>query len=164
MLVHERAMRDLLKRRPRAGHAWAAALLTVAASTWTALPAVAVHESHHGPFVGTTSQGERIVMRVTSHTTVGIRFRWRATCESGSVLRIARFRNVAVGLDGRFFARNRLGVGVRGKIGFDPQGNPVPPEPFSFANNEAKGRLRAIVDRPGKGRCRSGTVTWEARR
>ena len=164
MLVHVRAMRDLLKRRPRAGHAWAVALFTVAASTWTPPQAAAVHESHHGPFAGRTSQGERIIMRVTSHTTVGIRFRWRSTCESGSVLRIARFRNVAVGRDGRFFERNRLGVGVRGKIGFDPQGNPVFPEPFSFANNEAKGRLRAIVDRPGKGRCRSGTVTWEARR
>jgi hypothetical protein len=74
-------------------------------------------------------------MRTVSHTRVGVRFRWRANCESGSVLRIARFRNVAVF-----------------------------PEPFSFANNEAKGRLRAIVNWPGKGGCRSGTVTWEARR
>lgn len=130
----------------------------------TAVPALAVHESHHGPFVGTTSQGERIVMRVGSHTRVGIRLRWRAGCESGSIARIARFRNVAVGRDGRFFERNRFGVGVRGKIGFDPQGNPVFPEPFSFANNEARGRLRAVVDSPGRGRCRSGTVTWEARR
>ncbi|HZC14797.1 MAG TPA: hypothetical protein VE270_12330 [Thermoleophilaceae bacterium] len=103
-------------------------------------------------------------MRTVSHTRVGVRFRWRANCESGSVLRIARFRNVAVDRDGRFFGRSRLGIGVRGKIGFDPFGNPVFPEPFSFANNEAKGRLRAIVNWPGKGGCRSGTVTWEARR
>jgi hypothetical protein len=53
---------------------------------------------------------------------------------------------------------------VRGKIGFDPQGNPVFPEPFSFANNEARGRLRAVAAFSGKGRCRSGLVTWEARR
>jgi hypothetical protein len=71
---------------------------------------------------------------------------------------------VPVSEDGRFFRRNRFGVGVRGKIGFDPQGNPVFPEPFSFANNEARGRLRAVVDFPGKGRCRSGLVTWEASR
>ena len=138
-------------------------LLAGAGMTVPASPAVAVHESHHGPFVGTTSQGERIVMRVTSHTRIGIRFRWRATCETGGMLRIARFRNVPVGEAGRFF-RSRLGVGVRGKIGFDPQGNPAFPEPFSFANNEARGRLRAAVDHPEKGRCRSGTVTWEARR
>jgi hypothetical protein len=159
-----RAMPDLHNTRPRAALAWAAAVLTVAASAWTTVPALAVHESHHGPFVGRTSQGERIVMRVTSHTRVGIRFRWRGDCETGSVLRIARFRNVAVTEDGRFFRRNRFGVGVRGKIGFDAQGNPVFPKPFSFANNEAKGRLRAVVDFPGKGRCRSGTVTWDARR
>jgi hypothetical protein len=148
-------MRDLIK---------AVGVLTVAATAWTAAPAVAVHESHHGPFVGRTSQGERIVMRVTSHTRIGIRFRWRGTCTSGSALRIARFRNVPVSEEGRFFRRNASGVGVRGKIGFDPQGNPVFPKPFSFANNEAKGRLRAIVDLPGKGSCRSGTVSWEARR
>jgi hypothetical protein len=140
------------------------ASLTLAAGAMTALPAGAVHESHHGPFVGRTGQGERIVMRVTSHTRVGIRFRWRGTCESGSVLRIARFRNVRVSDDGRFFRRNRLGVGVRGKIGFDPLGNPVFPAPFSFANNEARGRLRAVVDFPERGRCRSGLVTWDARR
>ena len=157
-------MRDLVKPFPRAGHAWAVAVLTVAASAWTAVPADAVHESHHGAFVGRTSQGERLVMRVISHTRLGIRFRWRATCESGSVSGTARLRNVAVDRDGRFFKRNRLGIGVRGKIGFDPQGNPVFPRPFSFANNEAKGRLRAIVDRPGNRRCRSGTVTWDARR
>jgi hypothetical protein len=103
-------------------------------------------------------------MRTISHTRVGIRFRFRATCESGSLLRIARFRNVAVDRDGRLFKRHRLGIGVRGKIGFDPQGNPVFPEPFSFANNEAEGRLRADVDHSTKGRCRSGTVTWDARR
>ena len=157
-------MRDLVKPFPLAGHAWAVAVLAVAASALTAVPAGAVHESHHGPFVGRTSQGERLVMRVISHTRLGIRFRWRASCESGSVSRIARFRNVAVDRHGRFFKRNQTGVGVRGKIGFDPQGNPIFPKPFSFANNEAKGRLRAIVDTPGNGRCRSGTVTWDARR
>jgi hypothetical protein len=73
-------MRDLIK---------AVGVLTVAATAWTAAPAVAVHESHHGPFVGRTSQGERIVMRVTSHTRIGIRFRWSGTCASGSALRIA---------------------------------------------------------------------------
>lgn len=93
--------------------------------------------------------------------TVG--FRWRATCESGSLLRIARFRNVPVSEEGRFFRRNSFGVGVRGKIGFGPQGNPVFPEPFSFANNESKGRLRAVVG-TDKGRCNTRTVTWEARR
>jgi hypothetical protein len=144
--------------------ALALAVATVAAAAWAAVPASAVHESHHGPFVGITAQGERIVMRTTSHTRVGIRFRWRGTCETGSVLRIARFRSVPVSPDGRFFRRNRFGVGVRGKIGFDPQGNPAFPEPFSFANNEARGRLRAVVDVSGKGRCRSGTVAWDARR
>jgi hypothetical protein len=104
------------------------------------------------------------VMRTTSHTKIGIRFRWRGACASGSALRIARFRNVPVSEDGRFFKRNAAGVGVRGKIGFDPQGNPVFPEPFKFANNEAKGRLRAVVAIPGKGTCRSGTVSWEASR
>jgi hypothetical protein len=103
-------------------------------------------------------------MRTTSHTRIGIRFRWRGACDTGSTLRIARFRNVLVSEEGRFFRRNRFGVGVRGKIGFDPQGNPVFPEPFKFANNEAKGRLRAVVEIPGKGTCRSGLVTWEARR
>ena len=65
------------------------------------------------------------MMRVTSHTRIGIRFRWRGTCDHGSVLRIARFRNVRVGEDGRFFHRSATGIGVRGKIGFDAQGNPV---------------------------------------
>lgn len=139
-------------------------LLTIAATVWTVPPAGAVHESHHGPFIGRTSQGERLVMRTTSHTRLGIRFRWRGSCDTGTVLRIARFRNVPVGEDGRFFRRNAFGVGVRGKIGFDPQGNPVFPEPFKFANNESKGRLRATVDFPGKGRCRSGLVTWQASR
>jgi hypothetical protein len=141
-----------------------AVVLALAGAVWTASPALAVHESYHGPFVGRTSQGERIVMRVTSHTRIGIRFRWRGNCDTGTVLRIARFRNVPVGEDGRFFRRNAFGVGVRGKIGLDPQGNPAPPEPFSFANNEAKGRLRAVVGMPGKGRCHSGLVHWEARR
>ena len=134
------------------------------AAAWLAAPAGAVHESYHGPFVGRTAQGERIVMRVTSHTRIGIRFRWRGTCEHGSALRIARFRNVPVTPEGRFFRRNRFGVGVRGKIGFDPMGNPVFPAPFSFANNEAKGRLRAVVELPDRGVCRSGLVTWEASR
>jgi hypothetical protein len=141
-----------------------AVVVTAAVLAWSAAPAGAVHESHHGPFVGRTSQGERIVMRVTSHTRIGIRFRWSGRCSSGSALRIARFRNVPVTEEGRFFRRNASGVGVRGKIGFDPQGNPVFPEPFKFANNEAKGRLRATVDFPGKGTCRSGLVTWEASR
>jgi hypothetical protein len=139
-------------------------LLTLAAAAFTSPPAAAVHESHHGPFVGRTSQDQRIVMRVTSHTRIGIRFRWRGDCDTGSALRIARFRNVAVSEDGRFFRRNASGVGVRGKIGFDPQGNPVFPEPFKFANNESKGRLRAVVAIAGKGSCRSGTVSWEASR
>jgi len=136
----------------------------LAAVLVAAAPAAAVHESHHGPFVGRTSQGERIVMRTTSHTRIGIRFRWRADCETGSLLRIARFRNVPVSESGRFFRRNGFGVGVRGKIGFDPQGNPVFPEPFSFANNEARGRLRAVVESPTKGHCSTPTVSWEARR
>ena len=55
-------------------------------------------------------------------------------------------------------------MAVRGKIGFDPQGNPAFPAPFSFANNEAKGRLRAAAEFTGKGICRSGLVTWEASR
>ena len=139
-------------------------LLALGVAAYAATPADAVHESHHGPFVGRTAQGERIVMRVTSHTRVGIRFRWRGTCESGSVLRIARFRNVPVDENGRFFRRSLSGVGVRGKIGFDPMGNPVFPAPFSFANNEARGRLRAAVTFPGKGVCRSGTVAWDASR
>jgi hypothetical protein len=101
---------------------------------------------------------------LTSHTRVRIRFRWRGTCEHGSVLRIARFRNVPVAREGRFFRRNRFGVGVRGKIGFDPMGNPVFPAPFSFASSEAKGRLRAVVEFPEKESARSGTVAWDARR
>jgi hypothetical protein len=157
-------MRDLMKIRPQAVPAWAVALVAVVALTWTAAPAHAVHESHHGPFVGTTSQDARFFMRVVSHTRVGIRFRWRATCESGSVSRVVRFRNVPVGRQGRFFVRNTQGVGVRGKIGFDPMGNPVFPEPFSFANNEARGRARAVFDHPVRGRCSSGTIAWEARR
>jgi hypothetical protein len=141
------------------------ALLTITAAVGLAVPAAqAVHESHHGPFVGRTSQDQRLVMRVTSHTRIGIRFRWRGTCDQGSVLRIARFRNVRVSESGRFFHRSRTGVGVRGKIGLDPHGNPVPPEPFSFANNEARGRLRVTMAIAGKGICRTGLVTWEARR
>jgi hypothetical protein len=53
-------------------------LVALGAVAWASTPAGAVHESYHGPFVGRTAQGERIVMRVTSHTRVGIRFRWRA--------------------------------------------------------------------------------------
>jgi|SRR5215216_1090810 len=141
----------------------AIAVITAAAAAYAAVPAGAVHQSHHGPFVGRTSQGERIVMRVTSHTRIGIRFRWRGTCDTGSVLRIARFRNVPVSETGRFFLR-RSGIGVRGKIGLDAHGDPAFPAPFSFANNESKGRLRAVVAFAGKGECRSGLVTWEARR
>jgi hypothetical protein len=137
--------------------------LTALALACSAAPAVAVHESHHGPFIGRTAQDERLVMRTTSHTRVGIRFRWSGTCAHGTVLRIARMRNVPVSEDGRFFAR-RGGIGVRGKIGFDPQGNPAPPEPFSFANNESRGRFRATVELAGHGVCRSGLVRWEARR
>jgi hypothetical protein len=148
--------------------ALAVALVAAAVAALLAVPAGAVHESYHGPFLGTTSQDQRLIIRVTSHTRIGIRFRWRGKCEHGSVLRIARFRNVRVSEDGRFFHRSRLGVGVRGKIGFDAMGNPVFPEPYSFANNEAKGRLRATVnfpfDSPDRGVCRSGLVTWEARR
>jgi hypothetical protein len=141
------------------------AFLTLTAAALTAAPAGAVHQSHHGTvFGGQTSQDQRLVMRTTSHTRIGIRFRWRGTCEQGgTVLRIARLRNVPVDANGRFFVR-RFGVGVRGKIGFDPMGNPVFPAPFSFANNEAKGRLRASPEFAGKGICRSGLVTWEARR
>jgi hypothetical protein len=139
-------------------------LVVVATISLPAVPAGAVHQSHHGPFVGRTSQGERLVMRTTSHTRVGIRFRFRARCESGSILRIARFRSVVVSREGRFFRPNTFGAGVRGKIGFDPQGNPTFPEPFSFANNEARGRLRADVTVADRGRCQTGTITWEARR
>jgi hypothetical protein len=141
------------------------ALAVIAGAALAPVPAGAVHESHHGSFVGTTSQGERLVMNTTSHTRVGIRFRWRATCETGSVLRISRFRNVRVDASGRFFRRGtRFGVGVRGKIGFDPQGNPAFPAPFSFANNEARGRLRVSFESAERGECRTGLVLWEARR
>jgi hypothetical protein len=140
-------------------------LIIVTALAATAVPAVAVHESHHGPFIGTTTQDQRFVMRTVTHTRLGIRFRWRGDCEHGTVLRIARIRNVPVNPeDGRFFKRTRNGIGVRGKIGFDPQGNPVPPEPFKFSNNEARGRFRARVVIPDHGMCRSGLVFWEARR
>ena len=140
-------------------------VIATAALALAPVPAGAVHESHHGPFVGRTSQGERLVMNTTSHTRVGIRFRWRATCETGSVLRITRFRNVRVDASGRFFRRGtRFGVGVRGKIGFDPQGNPAFPAPFSFANNEARGRLRVSSESAERGECRTGLVIWEARR
>jgi hypothetical protein len=67
----EFGMRELLKSRPPAGRAWAAALLVLAALTWTAAPAAPVHESHHGPFIGTTSQDERFFMRGLSRTRVG---------------------------------------------------------------------------------------------
>jgi len=145
-------------------HSWAVALVAVAASAATASPAAAVHQSHHGEVLaGSTSQGERIVLRTTSHTRIGIRFRWSGDCERGSALRIARFRNVPVDGNGRFFKRGR-GIGVRGKIGIDPMGNPVFPAPFSFANNEARGRFRVSMVLPDKGRCISGLVTWEARR
>ena len=139
--------------------------MAAAALTLTPASAGAVHESHHGSFVGRTSQGERLVMNTTSHTRLGVRFRWRATCEAGSVLRIARFRNVRVDETGRFFRRGTaFGVGVRGKIGFDALGNPALPAPFSFANNEARGRLRVSFVSASRGECRTGLVTWEARR
>ena len=139
--------------------------VVIAAAALAPAPAGAVHESHHASFVGRTSQGERLVMNTTSHTRLGIRFRWRAVCETGSVLRITRFRNVRVDASGRFFRRGtRFGVGVRGKIGFDPHGNPVFPAPFSFANNEARGRLRVSFESAERGECRTGLVTWEARR
>ena len=128
------------------------------------VPAGAVHQSYHGPFLGRTSQDERLVIRTTSHTRIGIRFRWRATCETGSFLRISRFRNVRVDKDGRFFRRGAFGVGVRGKIGIDAEGNPVFPEPFSFANNEARGRLRVSFEGPERGECSTGLVTWQASR
>ena len=147
------------------GAAFRTAILAAAVLAVAPVPAGAVHESHHGPFVGRTSQAERLVMNTTSHTRLGIRFRWRATCETGSLLRITRFRNVRVDTSGRFFRRGmRFGVGVRGKIGFDPQGNPAFPAPFSFANNEARGRLRVSFDSAERGECRTGLVTWEARR
>jgi hypothetical protein len=139
-------------------------ITTVAAAAWTATPAGAVHESHHGPFLGETSQGGRFVMRTPSHKSLGIRFRWFATCENGTVTRITRLQNVPVSEEGRFFRRSRIGVGIRGKIGWDPQGNPAFPEPFSFENNEAKGRIRANVELPRKGRCTSGLVTFEVSR
>jgi hypothetical protein len=117
-----------------------------------AVPAGAVHQSHHSDtFGGRTSQDERI------------RFRWSGDCENGTALRIARFRNVPVDRNGRFFKRGR-GIGVRGKIGIDPMGNPAFPAPFSFANNEARGRFRVSMVLPNRGRCTTGLVTWEARR
>jgi hypothetical protein len=141
------------------------AVVAAAALALVPAPAGAVHESHHGSFVGRTSQGERLVMNTTSHTRLGIRFRWRASCELGSVLRISRFRNVRVDENGRFFRRGTsFGVGVRGKIGLDPQGNPVFPAPFSFANNEARGRLRVSFESVERGECGTGLVRWEARR
>jgi hypothetical protein len=142
----------------------AAALAAVTTAALLPGSAMAVHQSHHGPFIGTTSQSERLLIRVLSHTRVGIRVRWRAGCESGSTRGLTRFRNVAVGRSGRFFRANGRGIAVRGKIGWDPAGNPAFPEPFSFANNEARGLLRVVVERPGKGRCQSGQVTWAARR
>jgi hypothetical protein len=125
--------------------------------------AAAVHESHHGPFVGTTSQGERVFMRVISHSRVGIRIRWRARCEAGRARETTRLRRVPVGPRGRFSA-SRRGVTVRGKIGWDAEGNPAFPEPFSFANNEAKGVVRVATERAGKGRCRLREATWAASR
>jgi hypothetical protein len=148
-------------RNRRLGLASAATVVIVAGVLQGS--AAAVHESHHGPFIGMTAQGERVFMRVVSHSRVGIRIRWRAPCESGSVRETTRFRNVAVGRRGRFSALRR-GVTIRGKIGWDPEGNPAFPEPFSFENNEAKGRLRVAADRRAKGRCRLREVTWEASR
>ena len=64
-------------------------VLAVVATACTAAPAGAVHESHHGPFVGRTSQGERIVMRVTSHTRIGIRFVLSSYCGGAVVVDVA---------------------------------------------------------------------------
>lgn len=147
--------------RPCTGAALVAAALAAAALPGSA---GAVHQSYHGPFAGTTSQELRILIRVRSHARLGVRVRWRAKCEGGLIVRRTRFRNVPVGRAGRFTARHPSGVAVRGKIGFDPQGNPAFPEPFSFANNEAKGSVTAELDVPGRGRCSTGRVTWEARR
>jgi hypothetical protein len=141
-----------------------AALLAAGVAVWAAVPAGAVHESHHSELlVGNTSQDERIVLRTTSHTRIGIRFRWSGDCDRGSAVRIARFTGVPVDENGRFFKRGR-GIGVRGKIGIDPMGNPAFPAPFSFANNEARGRFRVSMVLPDRGRCTTGLVTWDARR
>jgi hypothetical protein len=141
-----------------------AASLALGLAVVAAAPAGAVHESHHSEVLGgRTSQGERLVLRTPSHTRIGIRFRWSGDCERGAALRIARFTGVPVDENGRFFKRGR-GIGVRGKIGIDPMGNPAFPAPFSFANNEARGRFRVSMVLPGKGRCTTGLVTWEARR
>jgi hypothetical protein len=141
-----------------------ATALALGIAVSAAIPAGAVHETHHSnTFGGRTSQDERLVLRTTSHTRVGIRFRWAGDCERGSALRIARFRNVRVDENGRFFRRGR-GIGVRGKIGIDPMGNPAFPEPFSFENNEARGRFRVSMVLPDKGRCTTGLVTWQASR
>jgi hypothetical protein len=138
--------------------------LALCVAAFAAIPAGAVHQTHHSnTFAGQTSQDERLVLRTTSHTRVGIRFRWAGDCETGSALRIARFRNVRVDQNGRFFKRGR-GIGVRGKIGVDAMGNPAFPTPFSFANNEAKGRFRVSMVLPNKGRCTTGLVTWTASR
>jgi hypothetical protein len=138
--------------------------LALCVGAFAAIPAGAVHQTHHSnTFAGQTSQDERLVLRTTSHTRIGIRFRWAGDCETGSALRIARFRNVRVDQNGRFFKRGR-GIGVRGKIGIDAMGNPAFPTPFSFANNEAKGRFRVSMVLPDRGRCTTGLVTWSASR
>jgi hypothetical protein len=140
-------------------------LLVALAALLLATQASAVHESHHGAvFAGSSSQGERTVLRVFTHHTVGVRFGWRARCESGPASGTARFHRLKVGRGGTFFGTAHGGVSVRGKIGFDPLGNPVYPAPFSFANNEAGGRLRAVFSSASRGRCNSGTVTWAASR
>ena len=141
------------------------AVLTVAATAAVAAaaPAGAVHQSHHGPFVGETAQHKRILIRTPSHTRLGIRFGYLASCGAETRSGLAFLRNVPVAADGRFSARTRR-FRVRGKIGFDPQGNPAFPEPFSFENNEARGTLRVVIRRPGQSRCLSGPVMWEARR
>ena len=140
-------------------------VLTVVATAALAAagPVGAVHRSHHGPFVGETAQDKRIVIRTPSHTRLGIRFGYLASCGAETRTGLAFLRNVPVAADGRFTARTRR-FRVRGKIGFDPQGDPAFPEPFSFANNEARGTLRVVIRRPGQSRCRSGPVMWEARR
>lgn len=140
-------------------------LLVALAALALASHASAVHQSHHGAvFAGSSSQGERVVLRVLTHHTIGVRFSWRARCQSGGASGTARFHRLRVRRGGTFFGASPSGVSVRGKIGFDPLGNPVYPAPFSFANNEARGRLRAVFTSPSRGGCNSGTVAWAATR
>jgi hypothetical protein len=147
--------------KPRLATASLALLLALAAAPG----AGAVHQSHHGAvFAGSTSQGQRVVLRVLSHHALGVRFGWRARCLRGSVSGTARFHRVRLGRGGRFFASAPGGASVRGKIGFDAMGEPAYPAPFSFGNNEARGRLRAVFPTAANGSCSSGAVSWAATR